>query len=145
MQFDIHYFAKMSPEERMLALKDNADRVEEMDYMKSFSPDDLVSFKEEFVEGSIELSKLAVKKSEAVKVFADQEKPLKKRTAELNGYLKDKAMPVNEEVYVFLDQDDNMAYHFNSEGKMIMSRQLLPKERQKTFMSQLRAETGTNG
>lgn len=136
-------FKDLSPAERLRALEANCDRLEEADYMKQFTHDDILGFKEELSEVSIVLSDIAIEKAEVNKEFAERAKEPGKRKAEVLRYIKDKAVSVKEQCYVFLNQEDNTAYFFNGEGDQVFSRPLLPKERQKTFYGQLRAEKGT--
>lgn len=137
-------FQNLTPAERLTALNDNADRVEQMPFMKAFTPDQIVDFKEELSEVVVNSFQLATKKAAVIKEFADQEKPLKERQKELSQFVRDKAVLVPDgEVFVFLDQDDQSAYIYDGDGNLVFSRPLLPKEKQKTFMSQLRAEKGT--
>jgi hypothetical protein len=132
-------FKDLEPAERLRALESNCDRLEEASYMKQFTHDDLVGFKEELSDVSINLNDIAVEKAEITKAFAEKAKEPTKRRVEILKYLKEKAVSVTEGCFVFLDQESGEAYFFNGEGDQVFSRPLLPKEKQKTMFGQLRA------
>ncbi len=135
-------FKNETPAERLKSLESNCDKVEEASYMKQFTHDEIIEFKEELSNVSIELYDIGIEKAEATKTFTEQAKKPTKRKAEVLGYIKDKAVSVKGQCFVFLDQEDKTAYYFNGDGDQVFSRQLLPSERQKTFFSTLRAEKG---
>lgn len=77
-------------EERKQFLIDNADKVVETDYHKSFTADELATMKTEFAEKHIRIATL----EEKIKDFKDEVnvelKPLKEEVAEIRENLKSK-------------------------------------------------------
>lgn len=132
-------FKDEHPDQRVKSLEANCDRLEDVNYMKQFTHDDIIGFKEELSDVSITLSDIAIERTESNKDFAAREKDPKQRKKEVLQYIKDKAVSVNENCFVFLNQDDNTAYFYNGEGDQVFSRPLLPKERQKTIFQTLKA------
>lgn len=135
-------FKDEHPADRLKSLEANCDRLEEANYMKQFTHEDLIGFKEELSDVSILLSDIAIEKADANKVFAETAKQPGQRKTEVLKYLKDKAVSVKEQCFVFLDQEEKTAFFYNGEGDQVFSRPLLPKEMQKTFFGTLRAEKG---
>ena len=132
-------FKDETPAERLKSLQNNCDRLEDASYMKQFSHDEIIGFKEELSNVSIALSDIAIDKKEATKTFTDAAKEPGQRKTEVLKYIKEKAVSVNEECFVFLEQTENTAYFFNAEGDQVFSRPLLPKEKQKTVFQTLRS------
>lgn len=132
-------FQQMTPVERLKALENNCDKIEKTSYMKGFTHDEIISFKEELSDVSIALHEIAVAKKEAMKVFTEKAKEPAERKAEVLQYIKDKAVSVNEECFIFLDQETQTACFYNGMGEMVFSRPLIGNERQKTVFQTLRA------
>lgn len=132
-------FKDLHPAERLKALEANCDKIEKTDYMKSFSHDDIIQFKEELSEVSIKLNDISIAKKEVVKEYADAAKEPAARKTELLGNIKNKATSVNEECFIFLDQEKQTAFFYNGEGTQVFSRPLIGNERQKTVFQTLRA------
>lgn len=132
-------FKDQSPADRVKSLEANCDKLENTSYMKQFTHDEILTMKEELSEVSILLNDIVVEKSEVNKIFAERAKQPAKRIKELLSFIKDKAVSVNEQCFVFLNQEEGTAHYYNSDGDQVFSRPLLPKEKQKTFFSSLRA------
>lgn len=130
-------------EERKQFLLDNADKVEELDYHKTFSPDELSEKKTDFANKSIRIAEL----EEQIKDFKDQInvelKPLREEAIALRNDLKSKGQMVKEKCYIFLDEEEKMVGYYNSEGLLVQSRPATRDEMQKTIYAEMRRD-GTN-
>lgn len=128
-----------SLEERKQFLLDNADKVVEMDYHKSFDGDELAQKKTDFAEKSIRIAAL----EEEIKNFKEEiNKELKPLREETNGLLKDikaKGRLVTEKVYQFLDEEERMVCFYNDQGVLVSSRPATRDELQKTVFAEMRA------
>ena len=124
--------------QRRQFLLDNADKVVEMDYHKSFDGDELAQKKTDFAEKSIKIAAL----EEKIKDFKDEVnlelKPLREETIALLKDIKAKGQLVHEKVFQFLDEDDKMVGFYNSEGLLISSRPATREELQKTVFAEMR-------
>lgn len=128
--------------ERVQFLKDNCDAVEDLDYMKRFSPEAITSMKNELASTSIEINDIEVEKKEAMTSYKDQLKPLLEGKKTLLKNIKQKAVLVKEICYKFVDQEAMLTGYYNSEGDLVSSRPLAPEEMQKTIFQM--QKTGTN-
>lgn len=124
----------------MRFLKDNCETVEEVGYMKQFSPDQIVAMKDDLSEVAIQINDIETEKKEAMKEYTDRLKPLNDQKSELLGNIKKKAEYVNEQCYKFVDHEDRMVGYYNAEGVLVSSRPARPDEAQMT----IRMLTGTN-
>lgn len=125
-------------EERRQFLLDNADKVVEMDYHKSYTADELATMKTEFAEKHIRIATL----EEKIKDFKDEInielKPLKEEVTTLRENLKAKGQVVTEKCFQFLDEEDKMVAFYNSEGLLVSSRPATRDELQKTVFAEMR-------
>lgn len=125
-------------EERRQFLVDNADKVVEIDYHKSFDADEMAKMKTEFAEKHIRIATL----EEKIRDFKDdinlELKPLKENVAEIRENLKRKGKLVHEKCYQFLDEDERMVCIYNAEGVLVSSRPATRDELQKTIQAEIR-------
>lgn len=129
-------------EERKRFLKDNCDAVENIGYMKQFSPEKVIELKERLSEVSIEINDKEEELSEVKKDFKIKMEPLREEKQVCLKGIKERAEFVNETCYTFIDQVEKVVGSYNSEGVLISQRPAMPKELQGTIHQVLR--TGTN-
>ena len=119
-------------------LLDNADEVVEMDYSKSFDADELAKKKTELAEKSIKINDL----NKAIKDYKEEVnlelKPLKEEVKELLGDIKAKSRVVTEKCYKMVDEDERMAYFYNTEGVFVSSRPATKEELSPTIFKEIR-------
>ena len=124
-------------------LKDNCDVVEEVGYMKPFSPEEVTEMKNELAEISIEINDIEEEKKSNAELFKIKLKPLLDNKAELLTGIKNQSEYTKEICYTFIDQDQKMVGSYNSDGMLISQRPAMPKELQGTIHQMMR-KTGTN-
>lgn len=131
------------PEEKRASfLSDNCDKIEEMGYMKSFTPEEITAKKDQLSEVAIKINDLESEKKETLKDFKQELDPLTEQKGELVKSLKTKAEWVTENCYKFINHEERLAIYYNSQGIMIASRPTRPEESQYTL--RLNPKTGTN-
>ena len=128
--------------ERMDFLKSNCDTVEDLSYMKRFTPEQITTMKNTLATTSIEINDIEVEKKEAMKAYKDSLKPLIDGKKELLKNIKQKAELVNEICYKFVDQELRLTGYYNSEGNLVSARPISPDEMQTTIF-QIK-KTGTH-
>jgi len=138
------------PEERARYLADNCDRVEDVTYLRSFDPDEMVQFKEELSEVSVAIDNLEVEKKVVVANYTADLKPQKERRKEILKALREKAVQVTERCYTFFDHDRKRVLFYNDKGLLVNSRAMRPQEMSHTVFSSIRnpaesERTGTTG
>lgn len=125
-------------EARKNFLIDNADKVEELDYHKSFSSEEMDQKKTEFANKSIRIAEL----EEMIKDYKDninlELKPLREEAQKLRDDLKAKGQMVKEKCYALIDQEEKMVGYYNAEGSLVMQRPATRDELQKTIFTELR-------
>jgi hypothetical protein len=119
-------------------LNDNADSVEKKGYMKKFSDEDLIEFKNDLSETDIQINDIEEEKKEVVNVFKLKLKPLQSQRHKLLKDLKHKAEFVTEECYKFIDTDTRMVEYYNVEGEMIETRPANADELQRNLFQDIR-------
>jgi hypothetical protein len=136
-------FADVPPKGRFELLRDNADAIEEMGYMKSFSPDLMEGMKDELVSSTIALTELEQELKTIQEDYKNRMAPLKKAVALNAKYLKEKAEYIKEPCFKMVDHAAGEVGYYNGEGELILSRPAKPEEAQRTILSMNRA-TGTD-
>ena len=126
------------PEERKQFLIDNADKVVEIDYHKSFDSDEMAKMKTEFAEKHIRIATLEEKIKDYKDEINQELKPLKEEVSAIRENLKSKGKLVHEKCYQFLDYDERMVCIYNSEGILVSSRPATRDELQKTIQAEIR-------
>lgn len=108
--------------QRIQFLIDNCDTVEEKDYMKQFTQDELQGKKESLANLSIKIADLEQQAKESAAYYKGELKPLKEQRTSLVDNIKSKAKLVTEKCYKFIDRDEHMTGYYNSDGDLIESR-----------------------
>jgi len=130
------------PEEKRASfLRDNCDKVEEMGYMKSFTPDQITEKKDHLSEVAIKINDIESEKKETLKDFKQQLDPLTEQKVELVKSLKTKSEWVTENCYQFINHEERLVCYYNSQGLLVSSRPTRPEESQYTLRI---PRTGTN-
>lgn len=142
-------FADLSDQERKQMLSDNADKIEEIGYMKSFTPEEMELMKDRLSKVVIDINDIEEERKAANDEFKLRKKPLETEKQELLANIKNKSEYVTEECYKFCDQEEGMVGYYNSLGELVDCRTMKPDERQKTIFqtigrSDTQAKTGTN-
>lgn len=119
-------------------LNDNADSVEKKGYMRKFTEDDIVDFKNELSETDILINDIEEEKKEVVNVFKLKLKPMQSKRQKLLRDLKHKAEFVTEECYKFVDMETRTTNYYNVEGDLIESRPANADELQRNLFQDIR-------
>lgn len=129
-------------EARKQFLADNADKVEKKEYMRHFTPEELLKLKEELSETCISINDIEEELKAVKTEYADKLKPLLTKKKEALEGLKKKAELVEEDCYKFIDEENREVGYYNQNGDLIESRPAYSEELQQTIFSVLR-KTGT--
>ncbi len=129
-------------EERRQFLADNADAVEKKEYMRHFTPEELLKKKESLSETCISINDIEEELKEIKKEYAEKLKPLVERKKRVLGELKKKAELVEEDCYKFIDAEAREVGFYNANGDLIESRPAYSEELQTTMFQVIR-KTGT--
>lgn len=119
--------------ERIKFLKDNCDEVEDVAYMRKFTPDELLVMKEELSNVAINMDDLEEEKKDLTTSINAKLKTQKVSKKRLLKGIKQKAELVTEKCFKFIDENTRMVGFYNAEGDLINSRPAMGNELQKTI------------
>ena len=125
-------------EQRKQFLADNADKVEKKDYMRHFTPEELLKKKEELSETCISINDIEEELKEVKAEYSERLKPLITAKKQALEDLKKKAELVEEDCYKFIDEESREVGYYNQNGDLIESRPAYSEELQKTIFQVLR-------
>ncbi|MFK5981481.1 MAG: hypothetical protein QM499_01090 [Flavobacteriaceae bacterium] len=120
-----------------------ACKVEEGEYTKILTQDELAVTKSEFAEKSLRVSKLETEKKTVVDDYNEQLKIPKKEAKELLEQIKTKTVRKEGKLYLVDDQENAIMYKFDENAICVDSRALLPLERQTTIQGVRSLQAGT--
>ncbi len=126
-------FQNYSEEQRVSFLKDNCDAVEDIGYMRRFTPEELSEKKERLSSVAIDLNDIDQEKKEVMDEFKGRLKPLETEKVNLLRQLKNKTEFVKEPCFKFINEKEGMVGFYNSLGELISSRPLMAEERQRSI------------
>lgn len=128
-----HLGKEYSDSERIKFLKDNCDDVHEMDYMRQFTPDELLEMKDKLSEVDIKIDNYQVERKKQTQTIDAKLKVEKEEHKRLLRGLREKSELVSEQCFKFIDEESRMVGFYNSEGDLINSRPAMGNELQKTI------------
>lgn len=117
-------------EERLNILRNNADKVEQTDYEKELTEEELIAKREQFVDNSIDVSKLEDELAEKKKEYKNKIEPIKLINRSLQREIKTKKKEVAGFLYYMADHVNGMMETFDETGELVSSRRLRPDEKQ---------------
>ena len=120
----------IDPKERKILLQDNADKVEETDYYKDLTPEELDVKRESFTTNSIQLSQWEDELDDEKARFKALMKPVKEINIDLLGQIKTRKERIKGILYHIADQEDKVMNTYDENGEFVSSRRLKPDERQ---------------
>lgn len=121
---------ELTPEERLNALRNNADKIEQTTYAKELTDEELDAKREEFVDNSIAVSKLEDELAEKKKEFKNKIEPLKLINRGLQQEVKTKKKEVKGQLFHMANHVDSMMETYDETGELVSSRRLRPDEKQ---------------
>lgn len=117
-------------EERINVLRNNADKIDNTDYEKELTEDELIAKREEFVDNSIDVSKLEDELAEKKKEYKNKIEPIKLVNRGLQKEIKTKKRWVKGQLFHMANHIDSMMETYDETGEMVSSRRLRPDEKQ---------------
>lgn len=109
-------------QEREAFIKDNAESVESIGYIKPLTSSEIEKMKEQLTTATIDKSDTEEEKKSVVMEYNDKLKGLKKAIGTLVERLKSKGEYVNEPCYKIIDDDAKRAGFYNKEGMLVYQR-----------------------
>jgi hypothetical protein len=120
-----------TPSERLQALKNHADKIEEnASYERDLTDDELDAKRELFVDNSIAVSKLEDELNAYKKAYKGKIEPIKIVNKGLQFEIKTKRAMEKGTLYHLANQDSSYMETYNENGELIGKRRLRPDEKQ---------------
>lgn len=142
-------FQEHPEHKRAVMLSDNADKVEELGYMKPFTSEQIVDMQATLSVRVIEIDGIEEDKKLSSDGYNAQLKPLREEKKTLLTNIKNKREYVNEACYKFIDHDAGAVGYYNKQGILVEERPIRQDERQASIfpinpIMPVEKKTGTN-
>lgn len=124
------FFKSKSQNERLTALRENADTTYSKNVVRPFTDEELTDMKHTLSEVDIQMNDAEIEKKELTKEVNDRIKAFKGTRTYLLKSLKDKYVEQLETVFDIADQENGVMETFDCEGNLLSTRKLTPKEKQ---------------
>jgi hypothetical protein len=124
------FMPQASIEERLIMLKNNADKIEETTYDRELTLEELDAKREAFVDNSIKVSQLEDDLDGIKKSFKSQIDPIKLLNKTLQHEVKTKKSTVKGVLFHMAHHDEGMMEFYDENGELISTRRLRPEEKQ---------------
>lgn len=121
---------ELPADERLNALRNNADKIETTTYEKELTTEELDAKREEFVDNSIAVSKLEDELAEKKKEYKNKIEPIKLVNRMLQHEVKTKKKEVKGQLFHMANHADSMMETYDESGELVASRRLRPDEKQ---------------
>jgi hypothetical protein len=127
---DVERLKTLSGEDRKSVLESEAIAIEEGKYEKPLTPDELLYYKDELAQNSINQAVILDEFQEIKEEYKEKLKPIKLKISEAISAVKYKSIPKEGRLYKLADFEDQMIHKVDEMGNVIHSRKMLPEERQ---------------
>ena len=138
-------FQNETPEERIILLRDNAEKTEEMTFHRPLSVEEVEKDKSDFSQNAIEISAIEDELAGIKEEFKARIKPKKELYQKLLSSIKTRSKEVTEDVFIIADYDEKMMGIYNSNGELITSRRMVAEEMQMSINSNRVLKIAKNG
>ncbi len=108
--------------ERISFLRDNADAVEQLGYLKAIPTEELDNLKDQVVDTGIQLADIKADKKAADKEYKKQIDQLEEQSGSALEKLKTKSEYVKEDCYKMIDTDTREVGYYNRDGVLVERR-----------------------
>jgi hypothetical protein len=138
---DKQLFQEMPPELRAEHLSANCDKIEEFEYSKQFSQEEIDEFKTKLPANMIEVDKHDAVLQKAKELHKELTKEPKQQINYLLENIRTGRKMVKEQCYKMVDTVEMKTGYYNQEGELVFERPAFPEERQRTTMQIVREAT----
>lgn len=127
---NIEHLKNLTVEDRRSVLESEAIAIEEGKYEKPLTPEELLYYKDELAQSSINQAVILDEFAEIKEEYKERLKPIKEKISESIQAIKYKSIQKEGRLYKLADFDDQMIHKVDELGNIIHSRKMLPEERQ---------------
>jgi hypothetical protein len=127
---EIERLKTLTNEDRKSVLESEAIAIEEGKYEKPLTPDEMLYYKDELAQSSINQAVILDEFAEIKEEYKERLKPIKEKISEAIQAIKYKSIQKEGRLYKLADFEDQMIHKVDELGNIIHSRKMLPEERQ---------------
>lgn len=131
---------EVNQDQRKVLLEDNAFKVEQTEFLRPLTTEELDLRRETLAENCIQYSELEDSKKIAMEGFKMQMDPINKANKILLSEIKTRQAKFEGLVYHIANHDTGMMEIYDSNGELISSRRLRPEEKQQTIFPLRKAQ-----
>ncbi|MBF04997.1 MAG: hypothetical protein CMP76_17105 [Flavobacterium sp.] len=128
----------VSPEERLITLKNNSFSVEKFSYPRELELSEVQELQSELSQQMIAIDKEDQKLKMAKEIYKAAVKPVKQEMAANLNMIRTQIEEVTDEVYLMKDLEENKMGYYSKEGKLVFERALKSEEMQFSITDHLR-------
>ena len=128
----------VSPEERLITLKNNSFSVEKFSYPRELELSEVQELQSELSQQMIAIDKEDQKLKIAKEIYKAAVKPVKQEMAANLNMIRTQIEEVTDEVYLMKDLEENKMGYYSKEGKLVFERALKSEEMQFSITDHLR-------
>lgn len=132
----LQFMPDATPQERLQALQNTADRVTEDTYYRPLTEEDLNERREIISDNEIKISDIIEEKKQAIADFKDMLDPIKKQKTKILYEIRTKQVEEVGRLFQLANYADNMMETYDSNGYLISTRRLKANEMQASIFNQ---------
>ncbi len=133
------FMPEVQQETRKQLLQQNADSIEQTEYLKPLTNEDLDIKRETLTDNAIKLSEFEDEKKDIMADFKLKMEPLSKENKMLLTEIKTRQARVSGTIYHMANHEEGMMETYDDNGEMISSRRLRPDEKRQNIFSLTKA------
>ena len=130
---NVHQLKDLPPHELHTALEGECFRVEEQNYMKPLTEQELADFRAQFSQTSIDIDALKEELDQVKAKIKEKLNPLSEKNRVALSAIRHRGVFTKGKVYLMPDHENRVMHIVSSEGIVIDSRMMKPEERQYTI------------
>ena len=124
------FMPELTQKERLMILQENAAKIEQANYQKPLSADELAARREDLADNCIKLNQFEDELKEVKDDFKLKMDPLKTSNKTLLTEIKTKQTSIDGTLFHLANHEDGMMETYDNDGFLISSRRLRPEEKQ---------------
>ncbi|SHG28430.1 hypothetical protein [Flavobacterium johnsoniae] len=128
----------VAPEERIIQLRDSADKVQEFSYSRELGIGEVQELQSSLSQDLIAVDCEDQKLKMAKEIHKAATKPVKQEISSKLQKIRSGVEEVKEDVYLLKDVEDNKMGYYSKDGNLVFERALRPDEQQFSINEHLR-------
>lgn len=126
------FMPELSAEERLQIMHNHADHVEDTEYEKDLSEEELIAKKDQAMENDFKLDDLEAELKKKKAEIKNKIEPIKLKNKDLKKEIRTKKKVVKGKIFHMANHTESMMETYDHTGEMVFSRRLRPEEKAPT-------------